>query len=226
MKTHQTANHPLRFAPALILSAALALGAFAGKSEAGLVIRVLDGAASVGGTGAFDIVLANTSDDPQDSFDVSGFSVRIEVASTSGITFTGVTDATASTSYIFGTQQESPFSTDIFPGIAFTASDSSWTDPYFITLASGETVGLLRVSFAVAADAAPGVVAVSLLNHDLTQINDIDGIPFDGVELEDGSITINGGAAVPEPASLVALATAAALLPIPTLVRRMRRKDG
>ncbi len=215
MKTYQNASRRFLVILTLALSAVLM---FAGRSEASLVIQVQNSTAEVGGVGAFDVVLVNTGG----SFDVSAFSFELSIAAGSGVSFTGATTDTALAPYLFTSLQESPFTFNAFPTHTFIASDSSWTAPGYVTLdQTGQIVGLARVSYAVASGAAVGGLAVSIVIGDGTQINDLGG-ELIGFQSIDGAITVGGSTAVPEPSSLIALATAAMSLGGLSLSRRRK----
>lgn len=225
MRTRRTVSRR-PFALALGLSAFLMFGAMADRSDAGLYIKVLDSTATAGGSGEFDVIVTN---DGGTAFNISGFSVSLSVDAGSGVTFTDVTDQTSPAApYIFGSQQWPPFTPPgQLPGTAFTGSDYSLIAPdYYQTIGAGETFGLLHVTYTVAAGVAAGAITVEIVNSGTTGLFDEENKEV-GSQWNNGTITITGAPpVVPEPASIIALATAAALLPIPSLVRRTRRKDG
>lgn len=222
MKTRQIVNHRILFVLALGLATSLTL---AEQSKAALVINVGDSTASAGERGSFDITLENT--DTQSAFDIAAFSIDISMATDSKILFNKVANAP---DFIFE---------DVFDH--FTVSTPSFpTDPpsptltvvggslsaASVSLAAGGTVGLIRVSYEVAANASGGVFDIQVhVGPGQTELSDSSG-PLE-FTVNPGSITVLGDAQViPEPSSIIALATAAALLPIPSLVRRTRRKAG
>ena len=90
-----------------------------------------------------------------------------------------------------------------------TASDL-YAIPSGISLAAGTTVGLGHVLFDVSLSASAGAFAV---NFDLptTTLTDLFGSSL-AVILLPGEITIAGGAAVPEPSSLLLLLACAMLV--------------
>lgn len=219
MKSRQIVNRRALFVLALGLAASLTL---ADQSKAALVIHVASSTSTAGGKGTFDLTLENT-DAGQGSFDIAAYSVDISIASDSKILFTKVGEAT---NYIF----EDVFdkfsgSTTKFPSSTLNAIGGSFSDST-VTLAPGKTAGLIRVSYEVASDADSGVFDIQVhVGPGLTEVSDASGpLEFDVIS---GAITIQGGPQViPEPSSIIALATAAVLLPIPSLVRRSRRKAG
>lgn len=213
---------PARPLRALLLAAvALAVPA-ARPADASLDLSILTSTANAGGTGSFDVLISSSGG----SFDVSGFSFNLQVASNSGILFTGVTAGTVSAPYIFGTLQSSPFSSNTFPTTRFIASDSSLSAPFTVTVGPGSTFGLGRVSYSVAAGTAPGPIAVSFLGttglNRTTEVNDINGDPF-AITATGGTITVAGAGSVPEPASAVLVATGLAGAGL-IAARRARRR--
>lgn len=213
----------LFFALALGLAASLT---FAERSSAGLVLVVGDSRASVGESGTFDLTLKNTND--ADAIKISGYSIRLKIGSGLGVEFTGVAEAS---NYIFkGIAGGLAILDDTATG--FRALDDAWDAPFYFSLAAGESIGLLSVSYTIGKDAQSGsvvpITVVTERDDDTRFTGDnplaVEYIPF---SIEGGAITINGDPQViPEPASIIALATAAALLPLPSLVRRTRRKAG
>lgn len=220
MKTRQIMNHRLLFALALGLAASLTL---AEQSKAALVMTVDDSTASVGGGGTFNITLSNTANDP---IDISGYSIVLSVASDSGITFAGVDEATPN--YIFaGVGRLLLPDPDPVSGTTGFLVAAFPTGVNTVPLGAGVTAGLIRVNYAVAAGAASGVVQIQITKGPgSTEITGAGAQPLD-FDIVGGAITVLGDPQViPEPSSIIALATAAALLPIPSLVRRTRRKAG
>jgi hypothetical protein len=193
------ARSPLAALATLSVLAAMLVGLPPGAAEAALVLQANSVTASAGGSGSFDLMLIDTGG----TFQVSGFSVELSVAPSSGIKFTGVTAGTTTATYIFGTLQAPPLSSALFPVTDFTASDSSMTAPGFVTLSTiGQMVGLEHVSFSVAAGTLAGPVALSIVGGSNTQILDLNAnlLPFSATN---GTVTVSSSA-VPEPPSIVA----------------------
>jgi hypothetical protein len=182
---------------ALVALVMLALGNGA-PARAGLVIQVDSATAPAGGSGTFDVVLGDTSG----TFQIGGFSIELTVPGASGVTFTAADTNTSPEVYVFGTYQSSPlpFATGPFPNTDFVAGDADLTPPGFVTLNSGDLVGLAHVSFSVANGTPPGPVTVSLVSSGgNTSLSDGDGNPV-AFTTQNGTITINS---VPEPSTLV-----------------------
>jgi hypothetical protein len=193
--------------------AALFLCCAPGLARADIVVTVGSSSAPIGGTGSFDVNINNIGG--SSSFQVSGFSVELMVAASSGITFKSA-DVSTTSGYIFGTLQAPPITFSGFPNTDFIASDSSQTSPFFTTLNVGDHFGLLHVSYSVASSATTGPFTVSILGIGTTsQILDLSGnlIPFTPTN---GTITLT---AVPEPSSLLLLSTAL-IVPVTSLARR------
>lgn len=182
-----------------LLLAALVLGSFPLQAEAGVIIEVEHSTATAGGTGSFDLVLLNGGG----AVDVSGFSFELSVAAGSGVTFTGV-DTNTSAPYLFGTLQQSPFTFNTFPTYDFTASDSVWTAPGYVTLSSPDVVGLEHVSYQVAPGTPAGGVPVSIVIGDNSQLLDANGNPIPFIRENDDIIVTASVTPVPEPSSLLA----------------------
>ena len=196
--------------------AVLWLGEAPTRAVAGLVLTVEASSAPVGGVGSFDVLLSDTGG----SFQVATFSVELSVSSASGVKFTAANTNTTMASYIFGSLQSPPFSFDNFPNTSFTVSDSPQSGPGFVTLNTNDVVGLEHVTYTVAAGTTPGtVIPVSILDiGGGTSLSDLSGalVPFTPAN---GSITVTASS-VPEPSSLVLLATA--LIGTASVVRARR----
>lgn len=197
-----------RFALIPLAAVALALCGFATPARAGLIIQALDATVAPGGTGSFDVVLK----DDGGTFQISGFTVEVAVTAGSGVTFTAADTLTDSTKepYLFGTYQSSPlpFATDpanpgvaaSFPNNDFVAGDVSMTSPGFVTLNSGDILGLAHVSFSVDSGVPVGdTIAVTIVTGGNTSLADDSGAPV-AFSPSDGTIKV---AATPEPSSLV-----------------------
>lgn len=188
---------PRRPAAAVAVVAALLLCGAPTPARGALIVQVQNSIASPGGTGSFDVTLADTAG----TFAVSGFQVKLSVLGVSGVQFTGVNGSTTAAPYLFGTVQFPPLSFDTFPNTTFTASDSDATPPFFVTLTAGQTFGLEHVTYSVAAGTSPGPVPVSIVTGGTMLFDNAtpipNTIPYTPVN---GTITVT---AVPEPSSLV-----------------------
>lgn len=203
-------------APALALSAILFLAV--GRCEADLLLRVEQPtAAKPGGAGAFDVYLEVLSG----SYDVSAFSFGLKVDAGSGIAFTGAAADPLSAPYIFASPSWDGFFVDLSTS-GLIASDSPWVAPGFVTLAAGDVVGLGRVSYAVAAGAHAGDVALSFLLAGETEILDDLGASL-AFDVAPAAITVSSPGVVPEPSSLALLGLGLAVAP---LLAASRRRAG
>jgi hypothetical protein len=194
--------------------AALFLCCAPGLAQADIVVTVGSSSAPVGGTGSFDVNISNIGG--TSPFQVSGFSVELMIAASSGITFSSA-DVNTTSPYIFGTLQTPPLTSNSFPNTDVIATDTSQTSPFFTTLNVGDQFGLVHVSYAVASNATTGPFTVSILGIGTTsQILDVSGnlIPFTPTN---GTITLT---AVPEPSSLLLLSTALIVGSLTSLTRR------
>jgi hypothetical protein len=197
--------------------ALLWLGVAPTRAVAGLVLTVEPSSAAVGGVGSFDVLLSDTGG----SYQIGSFSVELAVATNSGVEFTAANTNTTMATYIFGTLQSPPFYFNTFPIQDFTVSDSSFTPPYYASLTTGQTVGLEHVTYSVAAGTAPGPVTITLADIGVgTSLSDAigDNVTFTP---SNGTITVTPSS-VPEPCSLVLLATALAGTASIVRVRRLR----
>jgi hypothetical protein len=167
-------------------------------ARADIIVSVQSASATTGTSGnTLEVDVENTGA----SVDIASFSFEISVAPTSGITFTGADDNTSMASYIFvGNSLFGP-NISTTTGTILDASDLAVTGS--TTLGTGETLGLGRVFFDVAASAALVPETVSLTDYPSTSLTDPDlnNVPID--TLNNGMITIVAGGIVPEPSALI-----------------------
>jgi len=196
--------------------AVLVIGSTPTTARADLVMSIENSSAPVGGAGAFDVLLVDTGG----TFQVGGFSVDVMTMG-SDITLTGASTSTMTASYIFGTLQFPPFVSLNTP-TEVAAGDTDFTFPGYITLPtpplSTETVGLVRITYAVDPSALPGMVPVSFVAAG-TSLSDGNGSPI-GYTLSDGMITISS---VPEPMSLVSAVIGMTMVGAGFLLKARRR---
>ncbi len=143
------------------------------SARAATIVEVEAVSAAPGSSGnSFDVVLENTG---PSAVTVAGFSFGL--TSSSNVTFTDVTTATAPTTpYIFNGHSE--FGPDIVLSAgagAVSASDNYLPANAGFSVAANSTVGLGHVLFNVA-PAASGVIAVNIQAFPDTGINDPNGI--------------------------------------------------
>ena len=138
------------------LIAALAVG-FLGSGTAcradGLVISAPDVTAAPGTSGSFDVTITNTNPLVGGaSFDVASDTVELSFTGPSGVSFTGVSIATADT-YIYGATPRQTlgltFSSSIFPGTTFETNDFLFSLGAQ-TIGPQQTFGLVHVTYTVA----------------------------------------------------------------------------
>jgi len=200
-----------------VLLGAVAL-ALAGSFPVQASPIMIAGTATVnaGSTGdTLDFTLFNSG---ASAITLGGFSLEISVADTH-VSFTSATTAT-SLPYVFaGDSLFGPLISTSGPGQTLDASDFCLVCAD--TIAAGATVGLAHIFFDVAAGASSGPLTVSVTAFPFTSLSDPLGNDI-AATLQDGTITITGGAAVPEPSTL-------ALFALPALFlarRRFRRGDA
>src|SRR5262245_59511403 len=187
----------------LALSAGLLLMATLGRAgpcRADLLIEAPDLAVAPGSRGTFDLLLVNTNPSGGARYHVAADSLGLSLAGPLSITFTDVSintiapyiDVTSGT-----TQGGGPLSLDTYPNTQFTASDSEFAAPGFLTVNPGDTFGLAHVAFAVSPTTAGGTDVIAL-DSLATSLSDSTGdlIP---VALVGGSIRVGF---VPESAAL------------------------
>jgi hypothetical protein len=209
----------------LLIASAFFLGSAVSPSRvhAGFVFTVESVTAASGSTNdTFDVTLKNTG-----STAVTIGAFAFEITAGSGVTFTAVDIYTTTVPYIFA--GDSGFGPDIsnqppnLPGNTLAALDFSLSGVGF-SLAAGATIGLGDVHFNVAPTAS-GPVAISFLGYPDTNLSDTQGhnISLTGSTLTGGTVTVTPSS-VPEPYSLVLLATA--LIGTAAVVRTRRGRPA
>ncbi|MDE3165955.1 MAG: hypothetical protein KGN36_09125 [Acidobacteriota bacterium] len=205
-----------RVRAALFAIGALALLGGVVPARAGVVVTVGSATVSAGGSGSFDITLANTGASAQN---IAGFGLAIATTDPD-ITFTGA-DFSTLLPYVFAGDSWDVANGFAFvtsaPGQTLSASDLS-NSGTGNDIAAATSVGLARVLFSVSGGATAGAFPVTLTAYPATSLNDstFANVPFTSV---DGSITIQAGTAVPEPSAFLPL-----LLSVPFLLRGARRR--
>jgi hypothetical protein len=205
-------NRGLRVSGRLAVTLALVLAASVGLADAcraeGLIISAPDVTPTPGSSGSFDVLLTNTNSAGGASYDVAVDSFRLALSGALSANFTDVSINTVAASYIYvtsgTTQGGGPLSSDSFPNMVFTASDSEFASPGFRTLKPGDVIGLAHVSYAVDSTTSNGLDTITFLNASLT---DIAGADI-SVTSANGSMRV-GVASIPEPSALFQGATAA-----------------
>ncbi len=162
-------------------------------AHAQLVMQVESSTAAPGGTGLFDVILSDISG----TFQVGGFSTEVSVPAGSGVMFTNATTSTA-LEYIFGSLQSPPFTFNSFPNTDTTVSDTDFTAPGFVTLTTGNMVGLGHFAYSVAPGTPTGPVTVTLGSAG-SSLSDGNGNPISFTAMN-GTIAV---APVPEPGTLL-----------------------
>ena len=189
------------FAIGLVFSLTVLLAASL-EARAGISIWATNQATIAGGSGTFEVLLQNNTGS---SIDVASFDTILEVASNSGLTFTGVDDTIPSLySYIFGTVQNGPLGDTATPP---TVAISDFLSTGFTTIGVGATVGLARISYTIDPTTPTGSIAItfSVDNQEefLTNVYDPSYIPYTPLSITGGTISVTSVGAVPEPTSCI-----------------------
>jgi hypothetical protein len=141
---------------------------------------------------ALDVTLTNTG---ATAVDIAGFAFQV-TASSSSISFTQVTSATAAP-YIFANNSFwgpdiTIYGDPVVPGATISAGDNVLVPDSFMSLASGDTVGLGHVLFDVTSP-LPGDTTISVVftgGIDIANnLSDASGAPIQVSDLISGSIT-------------------------------------
>jgi hypothetical protein len=208
------------------LSLAMAgINGAASPARAGLVLGIAADTATPGSSSnSFDVTLTNTG---MNGLNIAGFS--FELTTTSGdVTFSAVNVYTQSASYIFGANSEfGPDVTLSASGGTVSASDNYIVPNEGATLASGQTLDLGHVLFALAQNAASTPIQLMFSDYPDTGVNAADGYQYMDVSFAapDALIIPVGATVVPEPASVVlALQGLFVLRYLSGRSRRMRRR--
>jgi hypothetical protein len=189
---------------AVALASSMLFGVASACRADGLLISAPDLVATAGSSGAFDVLLTNTNSVGGASFDVASDAFILALSGPLDASFTAVSIDTVAAPYIYvlsGTTVPggSPLSTDAFPNMQFTASDSEFAAPGFRLIGPGQSFGLAHVSYSIAADSRNGTDTISFLNVSLTDQNGMTFMPRES----NGLISV-----IPEPSTLVPAATA------------------
>jgi hypothetical protein len=207
----------------LLVVLAMSLGPAVSCRADGLVIEAPDLAVAPGSTGSFEVLLVNTNAAGGASYGVSIDSLDLALSGPAGVAFTDVTINTI-VPYIYTVSATTLPGSDpldfgiTFPNAGLTVADSDGGSPFFQTVNPGDTFGLANVSYTVSPTFA-GTDTITIANLNVgTSLADIDGnaIPFTA---SNGSIST---AAIPEPSTLIQVASAA-LIGLGAVWRRHRR---
>ncbi len=186
--------------------------------RADLIIEAPNISVAPGSSGSFDVLIKSTGG----SFDVALDIVELSLNGLSGVSFTGVSIATA-TPYIYGansaTTQGSVFTSSTFPGTQFETLDYLYTTGAQ-TINSGDVFGLVNVQYSVDANATLGASGTLAFGPD-TSLFDASSNPV-SAGTPDGSITI-ANSSIPEPSTVILLAIGCASVVLPSARRRGAR---
>lgn len=202
---------------ATLLLAALLLAPTGARAD--LSLQWENVVAQPGTTGTADLVIYNPD---AVNYELSSYVVQVVLTGLTGVDLTGVSIPTLTAydaDYVF-TDSASlndpigvPLSFDSFPTTTFMASDAEG-GPGFRVLEAGKTYGLLRVAFAVAANADLGQLGALGLDLDFTSLANGDGTDVLAFGSTPASFSVSAAPpSVPEPATVggAVLATLAGL---------------
>jgi hypothetical protein len=198
---------------ALVL--ALATLGVASECRSELIVDVEMVSADPGDSGFLQVLLTNDSATDRD---LSGFSVDLELIGP-GVQLISADDQTTP-GYLFGASGSGILTFDPFPNAGFLLQDLFLDAPGFTTLGAGQTVGLGRIAFRVAGDAAAGFRPLVILPGPGTEFTDGDSLPIAGLVLSDGGIMV-GMTAIPEPSTMLMCLGALALVGGTRIRRRL-----
>ncbi len=169
-------------------------------SRAGLVLDLIVQPSTTlqGQSGSFDVIV---KDDPTStqSISIGGFSVSLTIDGGQGISITGISSNTGTT-FIF------PSANDLGLSSSSTATSASGNDFALMggtLLNPGDAYGLVNITYTVASNAVIGAHTVTLQGiGGATSLSDAGGNNLSFTPTN-GTITVDGSNAVPEPASIV-----------------------
>jgi len=178
--------------------------------QAGLVVSTTPVTVSQGGSGYFDVLLTNDSSPDRT---LAAFSLDLQLGA--GVLATAVDSMTAAAPYVFGTDGTGDLTFDPLPASAVSISDLDLSLDGFVTIAAGQTVGLARVAYQVAANAPTGPLTVSFANGPVTLLLSGSGpaYPDNLVTITPGDFDVTqGSTAVPEPSTSLLLLSGLGLM--------------
>jgi len=186
----------------------MALGLIApSMSQAGVTFSVTNPLTAQAGTsGSFDILIHN---DDSSSVDVNAFGTLLEVATNTGLSFTGADGSTLASSgygYIFGSVQDPSNFATFSPSYQLNITDGLPTATGVVTLAAGETKGLAHVLFSLSSSAytanSPNYQIALTFTSGLSGAY---GANYSTIVTltNDGTLAVTPATAVPEPGTMV-----------------------
>jgi len=183
----------------------------------GLVMSIEDLTGPTGGAGTFEVLLTSTEAVGGRSFDVAAFSFQLTVPTTAGVQFTAGSTATVAAPYLFdGTGTATVDSTFTLadvppPNTTVTGSDAKWTYPPSIAVAPEAVFSLGLISYSVGTSAPGGDVPISFISPG-TSLSDASGTEIVPTTDDHAGVIHITGSAVPEPSSLVLVASAIGMM--------------
>src|SRR5271157_2059936 len=195
--------------------------------QAGLVMSIEDLTGPTGGAGTFEVLLTSTEGEGGQSFDVAAFSFQLTVPTSAGVQFTAGSTATVAAAYLFdGTGTATVYPTFTLanvppPNTTVTGSDAEWTYSS-IAVAPGAVFSLGLMSYSVGPSAPGGDVPISFISSG-TSLSDASDVGIDFTTDDRAGVIHVTGSAVPEPSSLVLVASAIGMMLLSRAISRPAR---
>ncbi len=195
----------------------------------GLVMSIEDLTGPTGGAGTFEVLLTSTEAAGGQSFDVAAFSFQLTVPTTAGVQFTAGSTATVAAPYLFdgtGTATVDPTFTLANvppPKTTVTGSDAEWTYRS-IAVAPEAVFSLGLISYSVGPSAPGGDVPISFISSG-TSLSNASGTEIDLTTDDHAGVIHITGTAVPEPSSLVLVASAIGMMLLSRGYQQARKRS-
>ncbi|MGO8898024.1 MAG: PEP-CTERM sorting domain-containing protein, partial [Isosphaeraceae bacterium] len=193
----------------------------------GLVMSMANVTGPTAGQGSFEVLLTNPSGGQ--SVDVASYSFALMVPMGAGVQFTAADTSPLSAPYVFegtgGASVDPGFmlSLDSFPNTSFTGSDTEFTFPS-IMVNPGNVFGLGLISYSVGPSAPGGDVPISFISSG-TSLSDASGTGIDLTTDDRAGVIHIAGSAVPEPSSLVLIASAIGMMLLSRGYQQARKRS-
>lgn len=196
----------------------------------GLVMSIEALTGPTGGAGTFEVLLTSTEAAGGQSFNVTAFSFQLTVPTTAGVQFTAGSTATVAAPYLFdgtGTPTGDPTTFTLAdvppPNTTVTGSDAEWTYRS-IAVAPEAVFSLGLISYSVGPSAPGGDVPISFISSG-TSLSDASGTGIVLTTDDHAGVIHITGSAVPEPSSLVLVASAIGMMLLSRGYQQARKRS-